>query len=235
MSLVTLLLSLQLGAAQTSQHRRTQSTSASCKAEPTPLLPSLALGNRSLCQSSQASLPKHLYQQRAQMQPLAPQHTMSQSPRHKRRHQQKARAKKAASQPSAQHQQQLQSLQTTFCRAVSADGHLGSQGRVALTRPLDLVSDLGGQQGTAGLGHSVPEPMQLEPSSPTTNQVSSPVSATPMEVSATVIDPLVPPYLHLFQQQHQHQHQHQCQQQSRRMPACLKPRLHLCNILDTLQ
>ena len=38
------------------------------------------------------------------MQPPAQQHTMSQSPRHKRRHQQKARAKKAASQPSAQHQ-----------------------------------------------------------------------------------------------------------------------------------
>ena len=52
----------------------------------------------------------HLYQQRAQMQPPAHQHTMSQSPWHKHRHQQKARAKKAASLPSAQHQQQLQSL-----------------------------------------------------------------------------------------------------------------------------
>ena len=102
----------------------------------------------------------HLYQQRAQMQPPAQQHTMLQSPRHKRRHQQKARAKKAASLPSAQHQQQLQSLQTTFCPAVSADGDLGSQGRVTLTRALDPASDLGGQQGRAGLGHSVPEPMQ---------------------------------------------------------------------------
>ena len=60
------------------------------------------------------------------------------------------------------------------------------------TRPLDPVSDLGGQQGRAGLGHSVPEPMQLEPSSPATDQVSSPVSATPMEVSAAVIA-LMPP------------------------------------------
>ena len=67
---------------------------------------------------------------------------------------------------------------------MSADGDLGSQGRVALARPLDPVSDLGGQQGRAGLGHSVPEPMQLEPNSPATNQVSSPVNATPMEVSA---------------------------------------------------
>ena len=130
-----------------------------------------------------------LYQQRAQTQPPTQQQTMSQSPRHKRRQQQQARAKKAASQSSSQHQQRLQSLQTTFCPAMSADGDLGSQGRVALTRPLDPVSDLGGQQGRAGLGHSVPEPMQLEPSSPSTDQVSSSVSATPMEVSVAVIAP----------------------------------------------
>ena len=131
----------------------------------------------------------HLYQQRVQAPPPAQQQTMSQSPRHRRRQQQKARAKKAASQSSGQHQQQLQSLQTTFCLAMSPDGDLGSQGRVALTRPLDPVSDLGGQQGKAGLGHSVPEPMQLEPRSPATDQVSSPVSATPMEMSAAVITP----------------------------------------------
>ena len=113
----------------------------------------------------------HLYQQRAQTQPPTQQQTVLQSPRHRRRQQQQARAKKAASQPSSQHQQQqrLQSLQTTFCPAMSADGDLGSQGRVALARPLDPVSDLGGQQGRAGLGHSVPEPMQLEPNSPATN------------------------------------------------------------------
>ena len=81
----------------------------------------------------------HLYQRRVQAQQPAQQPPSLQSPRHKRRQSQKARAKKAASQPSHQHQQQLQSLQTTFCPAVSADGDLGSQGRVALTRPLDLA------------------------------------------------------------------------------------------------
>ncbi|DBB01662.1 TPA: hypothetical protein ACH3X1_000295 [Trebouxia sp. C0004] len=98
----------------------------------------------------------HLYRQR--------------SPRQRRRQQKKARAKKAASQPSSQHQQQLQSLRTTFCLAVSVDEDVESRGRVALTRPLDPVSDLGGQQGRAGLGHSVPKPMLLEPSRPAADQ-----------------------------------------------------------------
>ncbi|DBA85858.1 TPA: hypothetical protein ACH3X1_005406 [Trebouxia sp. C0004] len=131
----------------------------------------------------------HLYRQRVQTQPPAQQQTISQSPRQRRRQQKKARAKKAASQPSGQHQQQLQSLQTTFCLAVSADEDVESRGRVALTRPLDPVSDLGGQQGRAGLGHSAPEPMLLEPSRPAADQVGSPVSVTPMEVAAAVIAP----------------------------------------------
>ncbi|DBA85895.1 TPA: hypothetical protein ACH3X1_005440 [Trebouxia sp. C0004] len=131
----------------------------------------------------------HLYRQRVQTQPPAQQQTIPQSPRQRRRQQKKARAKKAASQPSGQHQQQLQSLRTTFCLAVSADKDVESRGRVALTRPLDPVSDLGGQQGRAGLGHSVPEPMLLEPSRPAADQVGSPVSVTPMEVAAAVIAP----------------------------------------------
>ncbi|DBB04709.1 TPA: hypothetical protein ACH3X1_012763 [Trebouxia sp. C0004] len=131
----------------------------------------------------------HLYLQRVQTQPPAQQQTISQSPRQRRRQQKKDRAKKAASQPSGQHQQQLQSLRTTFCLAVSADEDVESRGRVALTRPLDPVSDLGGQQGRAGLGHSVPEPMLLEPSRPAADQVGSPVSVTPMEVAAAVIAP----------------------------------------------
>ena len=57
--------------------------------------------------------------------------------------------KKKKKKSQHQQQQRLQSLQTTFCPAMSADGDLGSQGRVALARPLDPVSDLGGQQGRA--------------------------------------------------------------------------------------
>ncbi|KAL3136875.1 hypothetical protein ABBQ32_006487 [Trebouxia sp. C0010 RCD-2024] len=79
----------------------------------------------------------HMYQHRAQPQPL--QQAPSKSPRQRRRQQQKVRAKKAAEQPSGQQQ----SLHTTFCPAMSLDGDLVSQGRVALTRPLDPVADLG--------------------------------------------------------------------------------------------
>ncbi|KAL3139476.1 hypothetical protein ABBQ38_003805 [Trebouxia sp. C0009 RCD-2024] len=102
----------------------------------------------------------HLYQQRAHTQPQAHQQAASQSPRQRRRQQQRARAKQAAFQPPGQ--PQLQSLHTAFCPAVSVDGDLSSQGRVALTRPLDPVLDLGGQHSKAGLGHSVPVPMQVE-------------------------------------------------------------------------
>lgn len=98
----------------------------------------------------------HLYQHRAQPQP---QPAPSQSPRQRRRQQQKARANKAAEQLPGQQQP----LRTTFCPAVSVDGDLSPQARVALTRPLDPVLDLGGQHSKAGLGHSVPVPMQVEP------------------------------------------------------------------------
>lgn len=75
----------------------------------------------------------HIYQQRAQAQALAPQHPASQlspqSPRHKRRQRQKARARQAASRQPAQQQPRVQSLQSTFCQAVSADDLLGALGQ----------------------------------------------------------------------------------------------------------
>ncbi|KAL3145585.1 hypothetical protein ABBQ32_003137 [Trebouxia sp. C0010 RCD-2024] len=55
-----------------------------------------------------------------------------------------------------------QNLEICLFFAMSVDGDLVSQGRVALTRPLDPVLDLGGQHSRAGLGHSVPVPMQVE-------------------------------------------------------------------------
>ena len=59
MSLVTLLLSLQLGAAQTSAALRNSKHRCRMQSCANSLLPSLALGSRSLCLSSPASLPKH--------------------------------------------------------------------------------------------------------------------------------------------------------------------------------
>ena len=105
----------------------------------------------------------HRYQHQAGAQPQAQQPAMSRSPRQQRRQRQQGRARKAAARSPDQQQQQhpVLSLAETFRPAVSADGELVSQGRVALTRPLDPVSDLGGQQGRAGLGHSAPVPMQF--------------------------------------------------------------------------
>ena len=117
----------------------------------------------------------HLYQHRAQPQP---QPTPSQSPRQRRRQQQKARANKAAEQPPGQQQ----SLHTTFRPAMSVDGDLSSQSRVALARPLDPVLDLGGQHSRAGLGHSVPVPMQVELRS---HEVSAVVAPPHTPVPAT--------------------------------------------------
>ena len=116
----------------------------------------------------------HIYQQRAQAQPdqaTASPAVSSQPPRHKRRQKQKARAQQAALQ---QHQpQQHHSLQATFCPTVLPEGSLAPSNRVALKRPLDPVSDLGGQQGRAGLGHTTAEPMQVEPSLPAADQVTA--------------------------------------------------------------
>ncbi|DBB03112.1 TPA: hypothetical protein ACH3X1_013422 [Trebouxia sp. C0004] len=93
----------------------------------------------------------HLYRQRVQTQPPTQQQIISQSPRQRRKQQKQARAKTAASQPLGQHQQQLQLLRTTFCLTMSANEDVESRGRVALTRPLDTISNLGVQQGRAGL------------------------------------------------------------------------------------
>ena len=89
----------------------------------------------------------------------------------KKKKKQKARAQQAALQ---QHQpQQHHSLQATFRPAVLPEGSLAPSNRVALKRPLDPVSDLGGQQGRAGLGHTTAEPMQVEPSLPAADQVTT--------------------------------------------------------------
>ena len=64
-------------------------------------------------------------------------------------------------------------MQATFRLAVLPEGSLAPSNRVALKRPLDPVSDLGGQQGRAGLGHTTAEPMQVEPSLPAADQVTA--------------------------------------------------------------
>ena len=85
--------------------------------------------------------------------------------------QRKKKKEKAALQ---QHQPpQHHSLQATFRPAVLPEGSLAPSNRVALKRPLDPVSDLGGQQGRAGSGHTTAEPMQVEPSLPAADQVTT--------------------------------------------------------------
>ena len=110
----------------------------------------------------------------------------SQPPRHKRRQKQKARAQQAA---LRQHQlQEHQSMQATFCPAVLPEDSLAPSNRVALKRP---VSDLGGQQGRAGLGHTTAEPMQVEPGLPAANQVTA-SAAIP---AADTVPLASPPYV----------------------------------------
>ena len=114
----------------------------------------------------------HAYQHRSQApatEVLCP--ATVQSPRHKRRRGQKARAQRVALSHQQQQQQQqqqrqqrppLQSLHATFTPAVCAQDSLPPVGRLALKRALDPVSDLGGQHGRAGLGHSATVPMRVE-------------------------------------------------------------------------
>ncbi|KAL3151126.1 hypothetical protein ABBQ38_012992 [Trebouxia sp. C0009 RCD-2024] len=146
----------------------------------------------------------HLYQQRAQTQPQAHQQAASQSPQQRRRQQQRARAKQAALQPPGW--PQLQSLHTTFCPTVSVDRVLSSRGRVALTRPLDPVLDLGGQHSKAGVGHSVPVPTQVEAATHEVSPVTAPLHANghapapasasaPTTASATASAPMSAPQL----------------------------------------
>ena len=143
----------------------------------------------------------HLYQLRAQSH--VQQHTGSAaasplSPRTKRRQQQRARAQKVALRQTQQQQQQQQRQQhqashAAFRPAATADS-VPSANRLVLGRPLDPVLDLGGQRGRAGLGHSLPSPMSLDPQQEA-NQVSSnslPTSVetiegcpTPMQATAS--------------------------------------------------
>ena len=118
----------------------------------------------------------HAYQHRTQAQPsevLSP--ASVQSPRQKRRRAQKTRAQQAALRQQQQ-QQHAHLLRTTFHPAVAAHDSLPAGGRLALTRALDPVSDLGGQHDRAGLGHSAAVPMQVERVLPPLDQVSPPAS-----------------------------------------------------------
>jgi len=121
----------------------------------------------------------HLYQHRAQSH--VQQHTdstpaSSLSPRTKRRQQQQARAQKAALRHTEQQQQQA--LHTAFHPAASVDS-MPPANRLVLGRPLDPVLDLGGQRGRAGLGHSAPTLMDLDPQQRAAAQVSSGSLLTP--------------------------------------------------------
>ena len=128
----------------------------------------------------------HAYQQRAQAQPTEVlSHASVQSPRQKRRQAQKVRAQQAALRQQQQQQQQhLQLLRSTFTPAVSAQDSLPTGGRLALSRALDPVSDLGGQHDRAGLGHSATVPMQVEPIQPPLHQLSPPASHASQPASA---------------------------------------------------
>ena len=148
----------------------------------------------------------HLYQLRAQsqmQQPAGSAPASSLPPRTKRRQRQRARAHKAASRQTQQQQQQQQQGQQqqrqqhqaahAAFRPAATDDSVPSANRLVLGRPLDPVLDLGGQRGRAGLGHSTPSPMSLDPQQ-ASDQVSSdslPTSAatpgacpTPMQTTA---------------------------------------------------
>ena len=136
----------------------------------------------------------HAYQQLAQAQPtevLSP--ASVQSPRQKRRRAQKARAQQAAlRQHPQQHQQQhLQLLQSRFTPAIAAQDSLPAGGRLALSRALDPVSDLGGQHGRAGLGHSATVPMQVEQVQPPLDQVS-PLAVHALETASALNNGVAP-------------------------------------------
>lgn len=97
------------------------------------------------------------------------------SPRSKRRKAQRARAQRSAAEPAQQMAgavpAPLPALHDSFQPATSSDA-LPGPSRVALQRPLDPISDLGGQRGRAGLGHSQHEPMQVEQLQPVVAKVS---------------------------------------------------------------
>ena len=123
----------------------------------------------------------HAYRQRTQQQ-CAPQPQVVSlsapvsSPRHKRRKAQRARAQRAAAMSAEQSaqpvQRPFQPLHDSFQPATCSDA-LPEPARVVLQRPLDPVSDLGGQHDKSGLGHSAAVPMQLERTQPPLHQASA--------------------------------------------------------------
>ena len=134
----------------------------------------------------------HLYQHRAQshvQQQADSRPASSLSPRTKRRQHQRTRAEKAALKQAHQQQQQQQrqqALHAAFHPAASVD-NVPPATRLVLGRPLDPVLDLAGHRGRAGLGHSMPTLMDLDPQSKSVAQVSSgsllPPAAASMEVT----------------------------------------------------
>jgi len=99
----------------------------------------------------------HLYQHRAhshtqQQADSRPAHSLS--PRTKRRQQQKTRAEMAAlKQAHQQQQQQQQALHADAFHPAASVDDVPPANRLVLGRPLDVVRDIGGQRGRAGLGH----------------------------------------------------------------------------------
>ena len=175
MSLVTLQLSLLLGAGLTSV---LLSSGPLCKTQSCPdyQLLSRALAIRSQCQFSPASWQRHMCTGSALNNSLGCHLDQSQhqcclpdasAERHKGLRAQRSSAV-SAQQPVQPAQPRLQD---TF-QASTGSAALPSLGRVVLQRPLDPVFDLGGQQGRAGLGHSPPVPMQVEQLQPAATGVS---------------------------------------------------------------
>ena len=99
----------------------------------------------------------------------------SMSPRTRRRQRQRVRAHQAASQQTQQQQlqqhQRHQASHATFRPAATVDS-VPSATRLVFGRPLDPVLDLEGQRSRAGLGHSPPSLLSLDPQQEA-NQVSS--------------------------------------------------------------
>ena len=106
----------------------------------------------------------HSYRSKAQAQPqqAASVPNAQQSSRQKRRQTQKAKYRQRQQQPQHQQHHLPQPLSSNFCRPTLAEQASQFAPRVALARPLDPVSDLGGQCDRAGLGHQPPVPMQVD-------------------------------------------------------------------------
>ncbi len=117
----------------------------------------------------------YVYQQRMQAAQLhaAPAPLAPLSPRQKRRLKQKAKAKHLA----------------TFQPASSEANNINVASRAPLSRPLDPIADLGGQQGRAGLGLGRPTSLQVGDNSPPNPQLAGAGNhPTPMQSEASPPD-----------------------------------------------